>query len=230
MKSILFATSLAAAMAFAVAVNASTVRIGAVDISAERITSGSDATFDQRSSSSLRWLTPTPETFSETESGVATSPFKNIEADRPFFAVDDTKSVNEATLAFNEDRESIQLLWGSVDSYNRVIFNIGGEETEITGRDIGGALGATLREIPENQEPGTFPQQHFGDALVEFRFDGRAGDTMTFTNARELPSFEFALRENPAPIPLPAAGWLLLTAVGGLGLAGYRRRKAAAAA
>lgn len=30
-----------------------------------------------------------------------------------------------------------------------------------------------------------------------------------------------------APIPLPAAGWLLLTAVGGLGLAARRRRKAA---
>jgi len=30
-----------------------------------------------------------------------------------------------------------------------------------------------------------------------------------------------------APIPLPAAGWLLLTAVGGLGVAARRRRKAA---
>lgn len=30
-----------------------------------------------------------------------------------------------------------------------------------------------------------------------------------------------------APIPLPAAGWLLLTAVGGMGLAARRRRKAA---
>jgi len=30
-----------------------------------------------------------------------------------------------------------------------------------------------------------------------------------------------------APIPLPAAGWLLLTAFGGLGLAAHRRRKAA---
>jgi len=33
--------------------------------------------------------------------------------------------------------------------------------------------------------------------------------------------------EGLAPIPLPAAGWLLLTAFGGLGLAARRRRKAA---
>src|SRR6056297_2251906 len=38
---------------------------------------------------------------------------------------------------------------------------------------------------------------------------------------------EVAINVNVNPIPLPAAGWLLLTAVGGLGLAARRRRKAA---
>ncbi|WP_083398214.1 VPLPA-CTERM sorting domain-containing protein [Roseovarius tolerans] len=33
--------------------------------------------------------------------------------------------------------------------------------------------------------------------------------------------------EVAAPIPLPAAGWLLLTAFGGLGIAARCRRKAA---
>lgn len=31
---------------------------------------------------------------------------------------------------------------------------------------------------------------------------------------------------SPSPIPLPAAGWLLITALGGLGIAARRRRKA----
>lgn len=38
---------------------------------------------------------------------------------------------------------------------------------------------------------------------------------------------EVAINVNVNPIPLPAAGWLLLTAFGGLGLAARRRRKAA---
>jgi hypothetical protein len=37
----------------------------------------------------------------------------------------------------------------------------------------------------------------------------------------------FTQRDVPGVIPLPAAGWMLLTALGGLGVAGYRRRKAA---
>ena len=36
------------------------------------------------------------------------------------------------------------------------------------------------------------------------------------------------LWDSPAPIPLPAAGWLLLTALGGFGVAGLRRRRKAA--
>jgi len=40
-------------------------------------------------------------------------------------------------------------------------------------------------------------------------------------------SSDINVQVTAAPIPLPAAGWLLLTAVGGLGLATRRRRKAA---
>lgn len=35
-----------------------------------------------------------------------------------------------------------------------------------------------------------------------------------------------SLYTTPSPIPLPAAGWLLITALGGLGIAARRRRKA----
>jgi len=56
-------------------------------------------------------------------------------------------------------------------------------------------------------------------------FDPFAGGEYTFALRSNLG--DVAIQVNVAPIPLPAAGWLLLTAVGGLGLAARRRRKAA---
>ena len=69
------------------------------------------------------------------------------------------------------------------------------------------------------------PGQGWGAALVtisDLKFDA-----VKFTNIPAENAFEFS-NLSASPIPLPAAGWLLIGGMGALGALGYRRRKAAA--
>jgi hypothetical protein len=107
------------------------------------------------------------------------------------------------------------MLWGSIDTYNSVLFSNGTDTLLVTGSDIiaalnGGVMGTT-------------------NAIVDFTLDF-AFTTVSFfsnngvANGKDIPAFEFAL----AAVPVPAAGLLLLTAVGAA--AALRRRKAVTAA
>lgn len=62
--------------------------------------------------------------------------------------------------------------------------------------------------------------------LLGFEVDGVVQDFF-LTKEQTLNTADLKAVFETSVIPLPAAGWMLLTALGGLGVAGYRRRKAA---
>jgi hypothetical protein len=101
-------------------------------------------------------------------------------------------------------------IWGTVDSYNKLTINNVGGGTEVV-------LGDTIKAL------GGFPQGA-KNAIVSITATD-AFDSVTLTSTGN--SFEHAF--NPpelAPVPVPAAGLLLLAAVGGLGFAARRRKSA----
>ncbi len=63
----------------------------------------------------------------------------------------------------------------------------------------------------------------------QWRTDGPGNSGMGLSHASIYYRGEAGTGNGLAPIPLPAAGWLLLTAIGGLGAAGLRRRRKDAA-
>jgi|GEM_PF-5640875 len=116
-------------------------------------------------------------------------------------------AASPVTLGFTEVQQAFTMLWGSIDKYNSVTFKLDGSDVyTVGGDDVAGAIGldpATNYEVV---------------ALVKF-LDFESGfDSITF--ASKGPALEFAL----APIPLPAAGWLLLAGLGGLGVVARRKK------
>lgn len=107
------------------------------------------------------------------------------------------------SFTFGSERISFTLLWGSIDSYNILSFDNG---FSITGTELIAELG--LGGTPDNFEEV---------ALVTFDFENPFTTVTFLSDGRN--AFEFAM----APVPVPAAGLMLLTALGGVGLA--RRRK-----
>lgn len=153
------------------------------------------------------------------EDGISQSPFNNTAADgTDYFSViyeDSSGDPGEgtsspATLTFGKTQTAFNILWGSIDSYNEIAFSnsSSGATESWSGADIInlGSLGGS----PDNYEQV---------ALV--KFSDMSFDSVTFTSDAQN-SFEFAL----APVPLPAGGLLLLTALGGV--AALRRKRKAA--
>lgn len=109
-----------------------------------------------------------------------------------------------ATLLLDGPLTSLSFLWGSVDTYNYVrLYN-----------------GATLMDTITNLDlinPSN-PVLATGAAFVTIT--GVTFDRVEFASGGN--SFEFS---NVAPVPLPAAGFLLIGALGGLAV--VRRRKTA---
>ncbi|MEO0978547.1 MAG: VPLPA-CTERM sorting domain-containing protein [Pseudomonadota bacterium] len=119
-----------------------------------------------------------------------------------FFATGPGNQPNPAKLIFDGVQNSLSFLWGSPDTYNDLIFYLAGavvgefEGSPITGSPSAGSVFVTYS--------GLFDE-------VWFKSDPN--------NA-----FEFA-SVTATPVPLPAAGWLLLAGIGGLVV--MRRKRSA---
>lgn len=160
------------------------------------------------------WVVPP-----SSQGGVSLSPFENtsLEGSRNYYSVigtgapgDGGGAASAQTLTFSVAQSALKILWGSVDSYNSITFmDDSGNTDVVSGGDLG--VGTAGNQV----------------ALVNiFGFTNSAGEAFNFTSAKfestgGSNSFEFAL-----PVPLPAAGWLMLAGIGGL--AALRRRKRAA--
>ncbi len=111
-----------------------------------------------------------------------------------------------AEYVFSAPQTSFSLMWGSPDSYNRLeFFNDQTSVFSIAGNNA--AIVATS---------GFTAARGFVNVVVSDLSFNR----VKFTSGSD--AFEYA---NVAPVPLPAAAWMLLTALGGVG-ALSRRRKA----
>lgn len=148
------------------------------------------------------------------------SPFLNtpVADTQDFFSVGAETDDGEAargpvTRTFADAQSAINVLWGSIDTPNTIKFFKGATNVfTYTGADLATALGLT----PTGQDPRFFNYVE----LVRFDGFGQDGfDKIEFSSV--TPSFEFGL----APVAVPAAGMLLLTALGGMVV--LRRRKAA---
>jgi len=106
-----------------------------------------------------------------------------------------------ATYSFDAAQSSFAFMWGSPDSYNTLNFFL-------NGAPVGSFTGSSV--IP----PGTS-----GLGFVDVVFSGQF-DEVVF-GSTGLDAFEFT----NVVVPLPAAAWLLLSGLMGLGFVG--RRKAA---
>ena len=114
-----------------------------------------------------------------------------------------------ATLTFGKTQTGLNMLWGSIDSYNTIEFFLDGSSLgSLTGTNIVSDFG--LGGTSDNFEQV---------ALLRFGGFESGFDRVTFSSTGN--SFEFAL----APVPLPAAGLLLLTALGGMKVMSRRRKR-----
>lgn len=90
----------------------------------------------------------------------------------------------------------------------------------------------TSGAFPHNRTEFTFTTGADGQEGFKMLFYERFGNTGLRLDFRETGTSDFrvlagnvlAHGNSPAPIPLPAAGWLLVTALGGMGLIGRLRR------
>lgn len=110
-----------------------------------------------------------------------------------------------ATYALGSTRTSYDFLWGTPDGYNTLVLLLGGVAVDSIAGDMTGIVDFA------DQTTNRFVTVSSTSAFDGLRFESGAN------------AFEFAAI---APVPLPAAGGLLMLALGGLAMVRRRAAKA----
>ncbi len=166
------------------------------------------------------WSVPVPSIVSGSAVGEYRSPFDTaLDTDlkkAQYYTVGSPTPMtpSPAILTFASVKYAFSILWGSVDMYNKIVFSnsLGGGTQQVVGDDV------------------TLPASEGSDAALVFINGLDAFDTVSFFSNHnvpkgdDIPAFEFAYAV--AAVPLPAGVLLLLTAVGGFGVARRMRKSA----
>ena len=146
-------------------------------------------------------------------SGVRRSPYDTIPALAATGKYHSVQGGGSMTYAFDGLQDGFTLLWGSPDTYNALAFFEGATQIDL------GAFGMSLT----GDEVAALGQisplgQNFGVVSVS----GILFDRVVLSSGSN--AFEFGLvSASPAPVPLPAAAWMLIAGLGALAAAGRRR-------
>lgn len=110
---------------------------------------------------------------------------------------------SQAFYDFAELQTSFSVMWGSPDTYNTIVFRKNNQtEFSLNGGQLGLAQG------------------QLGKGFVNVLVTDIEFDRVVFRNGGS-DAFEYA---NVAPVPLPAAAWMLVAGLGGIGLLSRKRK------